>query len=318
MQDRFKTKSQLIKELKELRGQNLKLEDNVIEFKNINKNIKIDCYELVQLLMESFPNTIHLKDIHSRYMFCNSHFALELGIKREEIYGKTEYDLYPQEFADRFVAYDQKVIASGIPLELEELTVIGGEKVIVRGVKIPVRNSDGNIIGILGIFTDISELKSAERKLKKTQKMLHIKAKSLEDSNAALRALIKHIEEEKSKIEKNIMTNIKMLIMPYFGKLMPIAKDETIKTYLTIIKQNFIDITKPFAHKLSNIEINLSPVEVQVAQQTKDGKTAKDIAETLQISEYTVRAHKRKIRKKLNIKSKKINLRVYLQSIAKE
>ncbi len=65
---------------------------------------------------------------------------------------------------------------------------------------------------------------------------------------------------------------------------------------------------------MKNEGINLSLTEIQVASLVKEGKTSKEIAEIMYISDNTVKAHNRRIRSKLGIKHKKVNLKSYLQS----
>jgi len=125
--------------------------------------------KLKQLLMESFPNKIFFKDTSSVYTFCNSYYASDLGISPEEIRGKTDYDFYPRDLADKYRADDQRIIASGQFEQIEEPYKIDGEERTVLTVKTPVRDADGNVIGILGIFTDITERKLAEEKARELE-----------------------------------------------------------------------------------------------------------------------------------------------------
>ncbi len=81
---------------------------------------------------------------------------------------------------------------------------------------------------------------------------------------------------------------------------------------LKIIETNLSELIKPFSTLLMDEFVNLSPFEVRVVNMVKDGKTAKDIAEILHMSENTVKSHNRHIRSKLGIKHKKVNLRSYL------
>ena len=182
----------------------------------------------------------------------------------------------------------------------------------------PIFNKDGNITQIIEYTLDITERKRTEEKLKKTQKDLEIKSNNLEENNIALKVLLNHQDEEKKNTERNILANIKTLVSPYIEKLKYTSLNETQKTLLNILETNLSEMLKPFTEQLMNEAVNLSPTEVQVASLGKEGKTSKEIAEIMIISENTVKTHKRHIRSKLGIKGKKVNLRTYMRSLFKE
>ena len=86
-------------------------------------------------------------------------------------------------------------------------------------------------------------------------------------------------------------------------------------TCLNILESNLNDIVSSFAKELSSRYLELSPTEIQVATLIKDGKQTKKIADILNLSTNTIVTHRYKIRSKLGLKNKKVNLRAYLQSI---
>lgn len=162
MKDTNKTKEQLVKELEKLKKRIAELKKAEREWKKAEEELQ-KSNELKSLLMESFPNKIFLKDTASVYMFCNSYYAVDLGISPEEIRGKTDYDFFPRDLADKYRADDQRIMASGQLEQIEENYRIGDEERIVLTVKTPLRDANGSVIGILGIFTDITERKRAEK-----------------------------------------------------------------------------------------------------------------------------------------------------------
>ncbi|HOJ15012.1 MAG TPA: helix-turn-helix transcriptional regulator, partial [Deltaproteobacteria bacterium] len=82
-----------------------------------------------------------------------------------------------------------------------------------------------------------------------------------------------------------------------------------------ILESNLNDIISPFLKKLSSHYLNLTPTEIQVADLIKDGKSTKQIAEVLGISERAVEFHRNNIRDKLGLKNSKTNLRSYLMTL---
>ncbi|MBA7628437.1 Adaptive-response sensory-kinase SasA [subsurface metagenome] len=116
-------------------------------------------------LVENLPQKIFLKDKNSVYVSCNDNLARDFKIKREEIAGKTDYDLVPKELADKYRADDKRIIESGETEAIEEKYIQQGEERIIHTVKTPVKDEQGNTIGVLGIFWDITELKRGEEEL---------------------------------------------------------------------------------------------------------------------------------------------------------
>ena len=174
----------------------------------------------------------------------------------------------------------------------------------------------GRSVGLTGALRDITERKKAEEKLKLAQKELEIKTNSLEETNTALKVLLKHQDTEKNIMEKNILLSLKTLVLPYLEKIKIDTSDERQKTYINIIETNLTEITKPFANQLTEYYTKFTPTEIQIANLIRENKTAKDIAGILDISVTTVFFHRRNIRIKLDLKNKKVNLRSYLRSFA--
>ena len=124
-----------------------------------------------RLLVEHLPQKIFIKDLDSVYILSNEHYAEGLKIKPAEIVGKTDFDFYSKELAEKYRADDQRVMKSGRTEIIEERYVQDGRKTWVNTVKTPVCDPDGEIIGILGIFFDITDRKELESRLRQAQKM---------------------------------------------------------------------------------------------------------------------------------------------------
>ncbi len=118
---------------------------------------------MYQSLVESIPLHVFRKDLAGRFTFANRRFGASLDRPAEQILGKTDLDFYPPDLAEKYRADDQKVIATGAVFEDTECyQKPGGERSYVTVVKTPVYGPGQAIIGIHGIFWDVTEQKWAE------------------------------------------------------------------------------------------------------------------------------------------------------------
>lgn len=160
------------------------------------------------------------------------------------------------------------------------------------------------------------ELERLQRELKKKNDELQRYAQRLEELNVALKVLLVKKEEDTLELEEKISLNIKRLLLPNVELLKKRIKDKECHVLLDMIELNLKEITSTFSQKLSSKFIGLTPTEIKVANLVKEGKQIKEIAEILSVSRYAVELHRFNIRKKLGLKSRKINLQSYLASIS--
>jgi len=132
-------------------------------------------------LLENLPQKIFYKDKNFAYVSCNENYARDLEIKPEEIAGKTDYDFYPKDLAEKYRADDKRIMESGKSEDIEEKYIKDGQETVVYTVKTPVGDEQGSIIGILGIFWDIMERKRAEEKEKKLLEEIESTNRELKD-----------------------------------------------------------------------------------------------------------------------------------------
>jgi len=114
-------------------------------------------------LIENIPQKIFFKDNNSVYISCNSNFAEDLQIKPAEFSGHTDHDFYPRDLAEKYRADDKRVIESGNTERIEERYIEQGQERIVETFKAPFIDDSGKIVGVLGIFHDITEQREMER-----------------------------------------------------------------------------------------------------------------------------------------------------------
>lgn len=123
---------------------------------------------ILHTLMDNIPDALYAKDAQCRKILANGADAKNAGRKSpEELIGKNDYDLFPKELAEKYIADDLNVIEKGEPVLWREEYVLddSGEKRFLITSKIPMRGADGKIIGLVGIGRDITPLKEAEKKI---------------------------------------------------------------------------------------------------------------------------------------------------------
>lgn len=124
---------------------------------------------LYHSLVENLPQNIFRKDLQERFIFANQRFCQTLGKPLEEIIGKTDFDFFPPELAAKYQQDDRKILETGEPFEtIEEHVPPSGQKLYVNVIKTPLYDATGRIIGLQGIFWDISERRRAEENLRRT------------------------------------------------------------------------------------------------------------------------------------------------------
>ena len=179
-----------------------------------------------------------------------------------------------------------------------------------------IRISDTKPVRVIISHEDITALKLVEEALRKSREELQEQKQGLEEANIALKVLLKHRENDKLELEKNVLTNVKTLVLPYVEKLKEVPLKPRNKTLVEIIENHLKDIISPLLQKFSNAKIILTPQEIKVVALIKDGKSSKEISDILTISETTVNFHRKNLRKKFGLKNRQMNLRSYLISMS--
>ncbi|MEG4629433.1 PAS domain S-box protein [Microcoleus sp. AR_TQ3_B6] len=147
--------------------------------RNINdrKQVEADLRErnaLLNSILESTPDFIVVKDREGRLVALNSNLANFFGKPIEEIIGKDDSELLPPDVARKIMANDRQIMATGIAETYEEDVSTGETSTTFFTTKVPWRDNQGNIVGIIATTRDISDRKQAEQKLRQTLEMLDL------------------------------------------------------------------------------------------------------------------------------------------------
>jgi len=142
--------------------------------------------EKYRTLVENLPQRVFLKDRNSIYVSCNENLARDLGISPELLPGKSDYDFYAAELAEKYRADDRRIMESGEISDIEEVYVQGGREMTVHTIKAPVRDEQGNVTGVLGIFWDVTERSRLQRALRDSEEKYRTLVESAGESIATI------------------------------------------------------------------------------------------------------------------------------------
>src|SRR5262249_24502457 len=127
---------------------------------------------LLRTLMDNLPDHIFVKDTASRFVTANAATLNSLGAAREdEVLGKTDFDFLRRELAEQYFRDEQEVCRSGQPLlNREELLIDrAGRRKWLLTTKVPLRDTTGNVISLVGVSHDITDRKRVEEEWRRAK-----------------------------------------------------------------------------------------------------------------------------------------------------
>jgi PAS domain S-box-containing protein len=129
---------------------------------------------VLRTMIDLIPAFIYAKDAHSRFTASNKLVANRMGVEPEELLGKTDFDFFPREMAEKFFADEQALLKSGKALiDHEEIAydkTRGMNRVILTS-KVPLHDADGNLTGVVGTGFDITDRKAAEERMASSDRL---------------------------------------------------------------------------------------------------------------------------------------------------
>jgi hypothetical protein len=191
----------------------------------------------------------------------------------------------------------------------------GGKGAYLWAIASTLFDDAEEVIGAIEIIRDMDERKHLESSLHRKEKELEKMGRRLEETNTALKVLWGRREEDRKELQESIVYNVKKIILPCIERLNNSRLDDHQKAHLGIIKSSVQKIVSPFLKNFSQKFNNLTPMEIQIAGLIRDGKTSKEIADILCLSEKTILTHRYNLRTKLGLRGAKLNLRSYLLSL---
>ena len=163
---------------KQINSVNQDLQKSQLQLRQLNQELETRVTERTEALqksearlraiLETTSSIIYLKDIKGNYLLVNQQHLELLGKNEEDVIGKSDRDLFPQEMADKFIANDRQVIAARSVLQFEELALMGHNLRTYISTKAPLIDERGEVYAVCGISTDISQQKHTEAELRES------------------------------------------------------------------------------------------------------------------------------------------------------
>lgn len=309
-------KTKVKKATSEIEAKRITLQDEIC----IRKQIQADLFHSenqFRILLETLNEGFAIVDQEGRFSYANEKMLDILGRSRRAVVGKKCSD-FLDEKNRRILNKQISMRKTGIenPYEMQ-FTSKNGK--IISTIVSPrcLFDKSGQFTGSFAAITDITDMKVAEKELRRREQQLRAKALSLQEMNSALEVLLRKREQDKSIIERRILGNLGRLVVPYLDGLTATRLSERQRFLVDVVKSNLQEILSPFSEKLSAQQISLTRAELQVANLVKLGKSTGQIASDLGISYKTAETHRLRIRKKLGLTHQKANLMSLLLELDK-
>ncbi|HEV58197.1 MAG TPA: PAS domain S-box protein, partial [Phycisphaerales bacterium] len=158
----------------QLRAANQQLRAHEQQLRAANRRFR-ETNSMLKLVLDTIPVRVFWKDRQECYLGCNRLFAQDAGLEDpDQIRGKTDFDLPWKDQADLYRHDDAEVMATGrgrVNYE-EPQTMPDGRRAILQTSKVPLRDDDGSVIGVLGTYEDVTEHKRAVEALRENERRL--------------------------------------------------------------------------------------------------------------------------------------------------
>jgi len=138
--------------------------ENICAYKEIEEKLALE-RDIAQSLLDNIPDAIYFKDKNNRIIKVNNFYARGMGLKPDDILGKTDFDFFPREQAQKMIDDDNYVLASGLPIvgKIERTLLPNGTWNQVITTKIPMFDRNGGVSGTMGVTRDMTAYANSEQ-----------------------------------------------------------------------------------------------------------------------------------------------------------
>ena len=242
--------------------------------------------EQLMALLDHTSAVIYMRGLDGRYMLVNRQYERLFGVRREEIVGLTDHDLFSKQIADDFRANDLAAIAEGRPVRLEETAPGDDGPHTYLTVKFPLKDAAGRPYAICGISTDITERKRAEEEVRRLNEELEERVRQrtaeLEASTRELDAFAYSVSHDLRAPLRSLAGFSEVLLEDYADVL-----DETGRSYLRRIEANadrmarmiddLLDLSRATRVELRRKQVDISELAWDVIAELRDAYPEREV-----------------------------------------
>lgn len=269
--------------------------------------------ERYEKAFRNVPDSITISYIDDGcFVEVNDSFERLTGYTRDEIVGKSvfEVNIWKDPETRREVVKQIETTGRVQDLEAEFLTRSGTVRWGLYAAEVVEINGRDCL---LAVTRDITEKKEREAALRATSEQLRREHSDATRKNIALNEVLEHLEQEKTAFRHELSANVENLLRPIVEKLR--AQDGRLSTQDTELMSSGLDAI--VGHDIDQYQNNLSkltPRELDISELIRQGRTSKEIADELGLSDQTIHKHRQSIRRKLQLDNRGINLSAYLRA----
>jgi PAS domain S-box-containing protein len=297
------------------------LEDKSLKFRaetGLRKEIEAELRERdhqFHSLVETMNEGFGIQDADGRLTYVNRKALEMLGYTEKEVIGRGFGEFLDEENSKIF-RKQTRLRRQGIEKPYQ-ISITGRSGKNLAAIVSPraVFGQDGRFKGSFAVLTNVSDLKSSEETLRRRERQLREKTLGLEKVNTALEVLLRKREQDRQLIEQRVASNFSILVAPYLEKLAATRLTPRQKALMHVLRANLAELLSPFYANLSSVREALTPAEKEVANLVRLGNSTAQIASLLNISYKTAETHRTRIRRKLGLAGKKLNLAAYLSRL---
>lgn len=293
--------------------------------------------EKYRLVTERTSDIISIStlSLDPRYVYASPSHKDVLGYEPEDLVGRCPFDFVHPEDKKRLIPTMARHVLAKQKGSLIKDGKGPSERIVFRS-----RDGSGNwrhmeatadlldAEHILFISKDVTERikmeveltkakEELEQRVRERTRELKNKKKSLEEANIALKVLLEMRDRDRKVLEESMLFNIKQFAEPNLDKVKQTELTRLQRGYLDVVDSALKELSSRLLRDVVKNHDNLTRMEIQVANLVRYGKTTKEIAEILNLSQRTIDSHRRNIRRKLGIKNKKKSLQSHLSQYAK-
>lgn len=235
---------------------------------------------------------------------------MEVNDRVGDIFGADRPDLLGTDGRRLLAEYDRHHLDRALAeLEADECFSVEADGVSCDGKTLPLdmtikrlpQGGQGDSVLFCLVIKDLSEYHLMRRQLQQEKS-------NRREMYVTLRNVMKAFEKEKSGFEGNISYKIEALVLPALHKIEQEPSADLRNTYVALLREQLIHLTRGFGHELDARLLRLTRTELKICRFIQSGYATKDIATELNLSVETIQSHRKNIRQKLGLKGRKIGL----------